>query len=122
MGDHEVTEAQIDESVARLFDRVPSTSAEYFRRAGFCEEDAQQGARLLESGYYFSFTDVATSMGIFDGHEFRRRNPDVTPERIAEAAKQAKDAGLAGGGRTVSEADFDAIDDAIFGKPGEGRR
>jgi hypothetical protein len=99
MNEHQVSEAEIDEAVGRAFRRSPfgrvqASSVELFRRAGFCDEDAQKGGRLLESGRYMGFADVATSMGVFNAYEFSRRNPGVTPERIAEVAR-ALDPGTA---------------------------
>lgn len=58
----------------------------HFRRAGFCQEDAEQGARLMESGRYAGFEDVALSLGTFDPI-VRQRNLRVTRESIEEAAK-----------------------------------
>ena len=36
--------------------------AQHFRDAGFTDDEAKRGARMMESGRYFGFVDVATSL------------------------------------------------------------
>jgi hypothetical protein len=67
-----------------------------FLEAGFSEEAATRGARLLESGSYFGFEDVALSLlggGTFGTNaiaeaQIKAANPDVTRERIARVASR----------------------------------
>jgi hypothetical protein len=56
-----------------------------FQDAGFCEDDAQRGVRMLESGRYIDFADAALSLGVF---ESSGRSPHATSERIAEVARR----------------------------------
>lgn len=91
-----------------------------FREAGLCEESARQAAKGLREGLYFSFEDAAIAQTTFD-RAGRPRNTAATPRRIAEVARIVEgDSGAKGPG-VVSESDLDALDDAIFGKPGQRR-
>lgn len=85
--------ADIDRAVGAAFGHTDPSHEALFREAGFTEEKARLGARLMESGRYLGFEDVATSM-LSPG--FSSLGPDnrpvvrgVTPERIAEVAKRA---------------------------------
>lgn len=101
-----IEEAQLEVSLAGAFGRTPADWATrlvaeqstagvdplaLFREAGFCEEDAVRGVRLLAVDESLGFEGVASTMSSFDD-EFRRRNPYVTRQRIAEAAKKASGA------------------------------
>lgn len=81
----------LQEAVRNAFGRGggSASSMDLFQRAGFCEEDAERGARMLESGRYFGFADVVTSMRVFSEAAFRRRNPRATTERIAEVIRES---------------------------------
>lgn len=88
--DQDERDVEVSEAVTRAFGREPSSTLDLFKQAGFCDEDAATGAKLMESGAYFGFEDAATSMGIFDPSAFRRRNPGVSPERIRKVAEAAE--------------------------------
>lgn len=57
-----------------------------FRDAGFDTSDAERGALLMESGRYFSFTDVATSLATSHGPGGAQPPSEVWRSKIAEVA------------------------------------
>lgn len=95
MTEQEISEAEIDATIAVAFGRTDPGSEALFREAGFSEDQARLGATLMESGNYLGFEDVATSLmsgGVFSGglgHDNRPFAPGVTTVRIAEVAKRA---------------------------------
>lgn len=90
----EVSEAEFDRIFAngpfgaRVDPRVESA----LREAGFDEDQVKRGVRLWESGRYFGFEDLATSLsGIFSGGlgpDNKRIAPQVTESSIALAGKR----------------------------------
>lgn len=85
---HEVSEAEVDRAVGDVFGRSGAADVamvQHFREAGFSEELARQGAVLMESGRYFGFADVASSLAIGSGLSGRVA-PLVTEARIQEVA------------------------------------
>jgi hypothetical protein len=94
MTDRDISEAELDDAVAAAFGQARPGSAAMFREAGFNEEQAHLGAKLMESGAYFGFEDVATSLmsgGPFAGGlgpDNRPIAPGVTAARVAEVARQ----------------------------------
>lgn len=90
MSDDHISEADFDRAMARVGGRSDPAYVVLFRDAGFEEADAERGAKLMESGAFFGFEDVATTMltGLSDPSG-RRRFPNVSAARIAEAAKRA---------------------------------
>lgn len=91
----ELTEADVDQAVALAFGRTdnPATLA-LFRDAGFDDEQARRGAKLLESGAYSGFEDVATSMVMRRLDDANRdRYPGVTQGSIAAVAKRVQEQG-----------------------------
>lgn len=78
------TEVDISRAVAEAFGRAPAQptvdATQAFREAGFSEDLAERGTRMLESGKYLGFTDAATSLAAFHS------SPLVTRANIEEAA------------------------------------
>jgi len=61
-----------------------------FREAGFDEQDALHGAKLMESGQYFGFVDVATSI--------------LRPTNIGKGISPVREARIKAVGRWLQEA------------------
>ena len=86
----EVSEADLDAAVARLFGRHDQVSQVALdsacREAGFDEEQSRRGVQMVESGAYFDFIDAATSLRVsFGAGPLAGR---VCEASIAEAAKR----------------------------------
>ena len=99
---------EIDEALGlrSVAESKPDVAA-HFREAGFTEEQARRGAELMESGSYFGFVDVATSLA--GGYRFDGASMPVAPaqqERIAAVgrrlAEAARSADAAPGGQVMS--------------------
>lgn len=93
MADHEVTEAETTAAVRAAFgheDEIPirASAVEAFMEAGFVREDAERGARMLESGPYFGFEDVATTLVLLSQSSQSPRHFRVSNKSISEAAKR----------------------------------
>lgn len=95
---HKVSEAEFDRVFAsgpfgaRVDPRVESA----LREAGFDEDQVKRGVRLWESGAYFDFADLASSLagGAFSGGfgpDNRRIAPRVTESSIARAGKRLEE-------------------------------
>lgn len=90
MSDDDVTEADFDSVMARAFGRPDPANVTLFREAGFDEAAAQHGAKLMESGAFFGFEDVATTMMLHPRDDANRlMHPNVTAASIAEVAKRS---------------------------------
>lgn len=86
-----VTEADVDRAVAEAFGReVPGTGddlrvvVQAFQEAGFPEDLAERGAAMLESGHYFGFEDVATSLWTW------HHAPLVEAKRVQDAGDRLR--------------------------------
>ncbi len=88
---------EMDRAVAAAFGRQDAAAdprmIAAFREAGFSEDQANEGARLMESGLYFGFADVANTIMRGPGMSFYDAGnkpiaPNVTPYSIAEVAKK----------------------------------
>lgn len=100
----EVSEADMDAALNALFGRAAPAGLRgdrlaAFREAGFDEDLAEHGARLLESGRFFGFEDVATTLSLSPSTWAGRQM--VTPERIRAAAQRLSERG---DGVTLAEA------------------
>lgn len=84
----EISEAELDRAVARAFGQDDLELVAAFRDAGFDEDQAKQGARLMESGAFFGFEDVAVTMSSGYDNANHPVAPRVTPASIAEAVKR----------------------------------
>lgn len=118
----------ISEAVAAAFGRAPqrgNTVLEAFVAAGFDEDQARRGVKLLESGRFLDFTDVAESLRRDQlsswGSDNRPVAPRVTESSIVAAARslaesaRVDDERPAAGGVALSEADVTRAVRAAFG-------
>lgn len=117
---------QISEAVASAFGRAPERGhdvLEAFIAAGFTEELAGRGVRMLESGAYLNFVDVANDLRrdgfSLLGADNRPVAPRVSEASIAAAARRLEAAAEAseatGVGVKITEADLQAALDNAFG-------
>jgi hypothetical protein len=120
MSEKQVTWTDIDEALGlRSSGGVDTTMVANFREAGFDESQAQEGARLMASGMYFGFADVATSLQT-TGDALGNRTvvaPGVRDYKIAEVAKRVDAAtpiAEAVAGEHTAEATRRAKDTAAF--------
>lgn len=96
MAEHQVTEAEIDASIAAAFGRCqdadPGVRAA-LREAGYGDELVEQGLRMWATGAYFGFEDLATSLGTSRtlGRGNRSVAPAVSEASIARAAKRLEE-------------------------------
>lgn len=118
----EVSEADIDAAVGALFGRSRSpvsraAALEAFRVAGFGADVAERGADMMESGRFFGFEDVASTLSLSPSTWAGRQM--VTPERIREAGKrlEAQQTALqeASTAKSADEPAVQEIDRAVAG-------
>ncbi|KAA1426462.1 hypothetical protein [Nocardioides antri] len=84
----EISEAEFDRAMARAFGHDDPVLVAAFRDAGFDDDQAKRGARLMESGAFFGFEDVAVTMSRGYDNGNRPVAPKVSSTSIAEAAKR----------------------------------